>query len=252
MALSAPSHTEGVSDLDSLKWEDLPPKDRGESHADAVFVEVGRALSTWEILESVFAMVFSQLSEGSRGDGLPHAAGRVYGFVTAGQMRMQMLLEVAEIYTVYVNRDFDLKHLQKVMKHYTSAARSRNNIAHGLVTNWTSSDGAGLGYFLGPSLYLTKGNIRVDKWSSSGKGESRPVSPAWKYCYTGADIAHFRGQYEVLQTQVQLVLNSLIKWRGEELLRIAQRQMAEPAAVSVVIHGAPTNAEALPSPLSEP
>lgn len=239
MALSAPPSTKGVSDLDSLKWEDLPPKDKGETHADTVFVEVGRALSTWESLESVFAMVFAQLSEGSRGDGLPTAAGRVYGFVTAGQMRMHMLLEVAEIYSVYLNRDFDLKHLQRITKHYTNAARSRNNIAHGLVTNWTSSEGADLGYFLGPALYLTKGNIRVDKWSSSEQGESRPVSPAWKYCYTSADIAHFRLQYEALQTQVQIVLNSLITWRVEEMSRIAQRQMAEPPAVAVVIHNGP-------------
>lgn len=252
MAFAPQSSKEGEIDFESLDWEDLPSESRGESGADAIYVEVGRALSTWEQLESVLAIVFSKLCDGRRGESLPLAAGRVYGYVTAGQMRMQMLLEVAEIYSVFVNRDFDLKGLLKLSKHYSKAARSRNNIAHGLVTQWTSADGGNLGFFLGPSMYLSKGNIRVDKWRSSEQAESRPVSPAWKYCYTAKDITHFRVRYEALSAQVSSVLSSLIKWQVEESFRIAERQAAEPITASIVGNSSPTIAGASPAPPSEP
>jgi hypothetical protein len=70
------------------KFENIPPVDKhwdsptesaqGSESADLIFISVGHALTTWEWVESIFSILFTELVEGES-----DAAKRVYGLMTS-------------------------------------------------------------------------------------------------------------------------------------------------------------------------
>lgn len=208
-------------DIDAIGWGDPPTKNQGEESQDRIFIGVGQALTAWEIVETNLALAFTIFCGGSRGESLMGASGRAYGAVQGGMTRKKMLDEIAEIYSVYENRDFDVGAFKRILKHYGNAADSRNNIAHGVACELMSEAQGRMGWFLVPSSYRTSRNIRLDKWREEAGKAALVEFPAWTYCYTSADLADFTARYEALSAKIATVVSKEIQWQVSNFTRNA-------------------------------
>jgi len=182
----------------AIDWSDPPMSPEGDEDAESIFTEVGRALSTWEMVEDALAILFSRFCSGARGEGVVGVAGRTFGAVPAGNTRKNMLEEAAEIYTAYENQNFDLPGFKSLLKHYGQASGARARIAHGMVRQ-IFTDGESRGYFLAPAGYKSNANWRVDEWLKIQHEAEESPHPWWKYRYRAADIASFCAKFQELE-----------------------------------------------------
>lgn len=211
-----------------LIWGDPPMSEVGDGDADPIFTAIGRALTAWEIVETNLAFLFSRFCSGSRGEGVTGVSGRAYGAVPSGNTRRDMLEEVAEMYSRYENDKFDMATFKSVLGHYSNAVRSRNNIAHGVVTEITGADGKHGGWYLTPSPYLTKRNVRVDKWPQGPETGKSGQYPWWSYRYVAADIASFTERYKRLAEIVGRIHNAELQWQVGEMMAKQTRIVSPP------------------------
>src|SRR5438067_51912 len=118
---------------------------------------VGKALSTWEFTEGIFAHLFATLIRPLRGS---YAARRAYGSIQASRGRLEIIQTTAEVFfrnLPSIDLQADLK---EVMKLYGEAGSRRNDIAHGLLMP-SGPDGA-KGCYLAASIYTTKRSISLE------------------------------------------------------------------------------------------
>lgn len=212
-------------DIDLLGWSDSPPKQQGDASEDDIYLGVRRALTAWEVMESQFAMAFSRFCSGRYGEALLGASGRAYGSVPGGGTRKNMLQEIAEIYSVFGNRNFDIEGFKKLLTHYGNAARTRNNIAHGMACK-LSVEQEEAGWFLVPAMYLTSRNVRVDKWDAVKSKPAVAALPSWGYSYTGADLSEITAKYKALGLKVGRVVSDELSWQVNEMMGRADQMRA--------------------------
>jgi hypothetical protein len=196
---------------------DLVIDTAGDDTPDAIFFQVGKALTHWEILESQTAMIYSHLL--SDGPDLRYvAAQQAYGLIIGSKARAEMLGEVADIIFLgfpmsdHSEIGSQIKSLIKGMGNFSG---SRNNIAHGYAMHHTD-DGRVLGYFLVPSYYNT------------GK-HNGPFPKTPKYRYNSATIARFQGEFSNLCDQAGTILSALIRIQVEQTLKKAQHNVSGPS-----------------------
>lgn len=180
-----------------LKWDFFRASEHGDNSPDSIHLEVGRSLSQWEMMEVTLGQIYQTLCHGRYSEGLMGAASRTYGLITSPAVRKNVLMEVAEIYSVYVDTEFDLQVFKRLLEHYANASAYRNNLAHGYVSSINVEDEP-LGYYLVPAAYITKRNQRIDQWEAFKAKAPKPEFPSMKYLYTSSDIARLREQMIVL------------------------------------------------------
>lgn len=180
-----------------LKWGPFPATDLGDDSPDPIHLEVGRSLSQWEMMEVALGLTYQTMCQGRYSEGLMGAASRTYGLITSATVRKTVLAEIAEIFAVFVDPEFDLLRFKRLLEQYAKASALRNNLAHGYVSS-ISVDGTPHGYYLVPAAYITKRNLRVDQWEEFKSKAPKPDFPSMAYLYTSSDIARIRSQFEVL------------------------------------------------------
>ncbi len=74
-------------------WKHPPMKHNGDVNVDAIFREVGYALTIWEGIEFSFVSLFCHFIE----PRISNAAARAYGAISSSQGRMEALDKAAEV-----------------------------------------------------------------------------------------------------------------------------------------------------------
>lgn len=168
-------------------WERPPSKTQGDSDADNLYTMVGRCLSRWEQIEEQFADVFEAfVAVGS------HAARRAYGSIISAGGRREALEAAAEVF--FHNRitipKIEEERFKTLLKHFAVASGRRNDIAHGIVHDWTIDAGGGRrvrGCFLFPAGYSSKKTVAFAEPDFENLWSFVPG----KYRYTAKDLSDF-------------------------------------------------------------
>jgi hypothetical protein len=173
-------------------WDRPIPKDQGDSTIGPnIYQSVGMALSQWEAVEGAFAMLFSVLLHSEYA-----VAGRVYGTAMSSNTRRQMLWAAWEVRcaTKQISPE-DQEAWKHLIDHYAAGGGRRNDIAHGIVTQFAVG-GKDCGLFLAPPSY---NSTRMEMPMLAVRtGEGIDVF-GHKYRYTIADIGHFAQKFSELR-----------------------------------------------------
>lgn len=180
-------------------WNSPPSKEYGDVTDDAVFLAVGRALSTWEEIEVALANMFALFVE-----SYSDAAKRAFGAISSSSGRREALENAAEMFATMQGDDFPKKDFDQILSHIAKASGRRNEIAHGIVTAF-ELDGKKHGHFLVPASYNSrKTAARTNEWwlKLASDPEDQFMVFGGKYRYTSADIAHFTRLFAILNQQI--------------------------------------------------
>lgn len=182
---------------------DIPPATKvGNVNPDEIYVEVGKALSKWEMLEDALAWMFSELV-GAPSNAYPHdfdptPAERAYGSIVGFRSRLNMIEAAAAGYfhvrsnTSKPDEKAKITTLERQTKHLLKQVSGwsdrRNDVAHGVVVLSTDSRMAN-DYVLIPPGY-----------NSKKYGPQITSDPA--YTYNAAQITEFRNQFLRLAREI--------------------------------------------------
>jgi len=183
-------------------WKALPPRDQGDENPDAVYLEVGKALTTWEGVEMLFAMLFGIFVEATN-----PAAQRAYGLIVANAVRRQIISETAGVFfTIHKVAKSFIDELDILMNHYSLASNRRSEIAHGTVMTFSFADARNAGSFLIPPLYNAKKTTAF--WTKT-REEDKYFMMRSKYRYTSEDLRIFIVKFGALQQCIMDYTNRL-------------------------------------------
>jgi len=176
----------------SNPW-DVPPKpSHAPDHRDELYAAVGKALSSWELIERALAEIFS-LFVGApvMGYMLDEPAIRAYGSVISFNGRAEMLAAAAVGY--FYKKKTPLPEIEKRVLGLLNECRNfsgrRNDIAHGRVE--CIIDDEEYAWWKGncPCYMFLPGLLSTKKYSLS----QEPL-----YVYTTIEMAHFTQHFEAL------------------------------------------------------
>lgn len=178
-------------------WDRPPMKEMGDDNEDTVFLSVGRALSQWESLESILAMMFGLFVESDSS-----AAVRAYGAIASSTGRKDALAKAAEVFSSKRGDKFPQKDFDLLMNHFGKAQGRRNEIAHGMVMSFKIGDQA-RGFFLVPAHYNSRKTDAktLPFWREVQQSKDEFRVFGHDYRYTSADIDHFITLFSKLAIQ---------------------------------------------------
>ena len=172
-------------------WNQFDQADQGDEDINVLFAAVGKAISSWETMESHLGSIFADLC-GPQNE----APFRAYGTVSSSRGRISMIREAYAVSTLSEFMDDDLSNLLGDVEKF--AAR-RNDIAHGLVQHRVVHD-KDRGHFWGPPTYNSKRQPskaehdmmmqrEADDWHKGLQGS---------YSYNSAQIDHYTAEFSKL------------------------------------------------------
>ena len=177
-------------------WDTPPRAEVGDTHADAIYIAVGHALSEWEHLESALGQLFAFLVGAEIVYPNNEPAMRAYGSVISFQGRASMLEEAAAGYFhTRPNEEFQSRFRKILSTECRQFSGRRNDIAHGRWQQAWQKNGQ-LGHFLMPGYQPSK------HWKIGD-------NPSPKYLYTSKEIAYFRARFEDLYDEVAGLVNDM-------------------------------------------
>lgn len=163
-------------------WDRPPAREKGDEDADEIYRAMGSALSTWEMVEDVFATLFQELV-----DSESIAAKRAYGAVVASGGRRDLLKAAAEVYFHIHKIDDDFRATFKnLIEHFNLAGVRRNEIAHGHVITLFHMEEE-IGSFLVPPSYNSR---KTEAFVTPRRGDKFSILMG-DYRYTSEDINTF-------------------------------------------------------------
>ena len=159
-----------------------------------IYCNVGRALTSWERLDTALLMTFGFII-GSR-----HlAALRALGRVESPAARITVLLEAFRSADPAIQAR--LPGFEEVIKQVDQLTEARNAIAHGQVSGVQLKEGP-VGYYLTPGVATTRKVSRptqasFDKVMAAGT-EAEAIRGFYSYAMTAARIAEYGAEFERL------------------------------------------------------
>jgi len=205
-------------------WDAPAQPPAGAPTRDAVFLEVGRALSAWEAVESNLAYIFATLVT-PRGSQL--AALRAYGSVLTARGRIEMMVAAAAAF--FFGQEGVQEHaaIRNLLEEVAGFAGRRNDIAHGIVGRYDigppASRRATPSYVLGPPQYATKKTMLKPRRSLA-----EVVHHAPRYAYSDVQIDAFRRQFARLERHAVGVWIDLIVF-AERLPSSPRKRLPPPS-----------------------
>lgn len=189
-------------------------KDIGSNSREQIFLCVGRALTQWEIIESILGFLFSHLVESQS-----NAAQRAYGTISNTSGRRTAIENAAEIFHDR-HYKFPIGELKLLMAHYGKAASYRNRIAHGLATEHTDEKGISKGVFLVPSFFSSKHRSAqtYEFWKKVEEAENDFDVFGYSYRYTHEDIDFFNSKFEELSKMINQFYGELLRVQVEKMM----------------------------------
>jgi hypothetical protein len=136
-------------------WVVVPRAKRGAATENALYIAVGAALSTWELVEEGLAEIFALfIGAPEAGPASGHQpAIRAYGSVVSFKARVEMVSAASQ---AFFHREPDStlhKQFGRLMEEANGYAGRRNDIAHGRVQYVPEKD-----FYLFPGLYNSSKN----------------------------------------------------------------------------------------------
>ncbi len=178
-------------------WEPAAFPEKGDTHEDVTFAAVGRALSQWERLEVALAGLFAAFVGGKKQEEA--IAMRAYGGVVASSARTVMINAAAETYFHL----FPNPSLQKLVDELLSELRNygarRNEIAHGMVMNYSVYTPPGRKPGTGCCLFPAHYNNKKIKIGIGAKG----LTGHPNYIYSSVEIDAYGVAFTKLRPRVQ-------------------------------------------------
>jgi hypothetical protein len=188
-------------------------KNVGSDSREQIFLSVGRALTQWEIIESVLGMLFSHLVESDSS-----AAQRVYGTIVNTGSKQTVIMEAAKIFHDR-HYKFPFDELKLLMAHYRHAATYRSAIAHGIAIEHADEQGSSKGVFLVPSFFSTKRSAQTyEFWKKVEKSENDFDVFGYEYRYTHEDIDFFNSKFEELSKMINQFYGELLRVQVEKIM----------------------------------
>lgn len=179
-------------------YERPPKPQKGDWDEVALYESIGRALSAWEKFEQAFAALFEFLV-GTSIQSLP--AFRAYGAIISFSQRSKAVEVAADAFFI-LNRKNSTFHPLKaefrdVLKLANEFAIRRNDIAHGIVSDYTTPKGYSLGVALQPPRHAARYNSLSPNERMLMRIDS-PVNVTPDYAYTSAEVRYFCEKFEEL------------------------------------------------------
>ena len=173
-------------------WDQITDVDEtGESNHDLIFVSVGRALTSWESMLSLFSLAFIDLVEIAN-YGLQRAIETQTSAITKADM---FLYASREILRENESLRVDAKSLANKVTRFN---QRRNDIAHGCVTQIEATKNGNVyieGYYLCPSSTDAK------KHKSIFEKFVDPLD-SWAYRWTTKQIDYYEDQFSQLGLEI--------------------------------------------------
>jgi hypothetical protein len=174
------------------------PTWKGEATVEPIHSAVGFALSQWEHMESGLARLFQLLCESPSA-----AAARAYGMLESSFSKSQLHRAAGDsFFRDKSATDTDLhRDLKILLSAYQKAHELRNNIAHGMVIQFSMDRKTMSGYFLCPPVYATK---KVVKQKGSG---------IWfldaNYWYKADDIMYYADRFTGMLAETMRIIQAV-------------------------------------------
>ena len=192
-------------------WDVPTPPEKGDTTKEAVFVAIGGALSAWENLESWLSHIFAELVAPN---AFPLAARRAYGSILTFRGRKEMIQAAAKAVFFVSPNDTLQERLKSFLDEAQNFAARRNEIAHGIVTEYWPKRSlirfATKGFVLGPPAYATN---KTDL--EPGRVILEPVYHAPSYAYSSAEIEGFERHFERIEREARSLYLHLMKHQIE-------------------------------------
>jgi hypothetical protein len=180
---------------DPLPWLPL-----GDDDPDKIHLAVGRALHTWETIESALGRIFGALILSSA-----EGASRAYGAIGNFSGRKDMLTAAFECYP-YTD-DPAVSGFPDILNVIYEFSARRNEIAHGWAKQyWDGRKSRGC--YLVPPDYSSRKRISLKEranryWALDGFSIAmQKWPPLEKYAYTAAQIDIYRASFAALEAQL--------------------------------------------------
>lgn len=180
-------------------WARPPVRLLGDADADPLFLSIGKALTVWESVEQLFALLFAYfLNTNSRGGAM-----RAFGSIISAGGRRDALTQAGLVFmSEWVGiTDDDRRRFSELMKHFGNAAGRRNDIGHGIVTELPKGFQKNApGYFLVPPDYATNKNKRITESDINNVIETQDLMPLLThvYRYTKDDVMLLTERFALL------------------------------------------------------
>jgi hypothetical protein len=152
--------------LDHNFWARGTKSKNGTKFDKLIHISVGHALSNWEHVEGAAAGLFAHFV-----DSNSIAAQRAYGAIIGARARESALRQASETYFL-LRRNILPKSAHRAIdamedcstnfiRNYAQASGRRNDIAHGVATELSTSENAEMSWFLAPPNYQSQ---RTTNW----------------------------------------------------------------------------------------
>ena len=173
-------------------WQRPPARDKGDEKPEPLWQAIGSSVTTWEMIEDTFAVLFRLLVESQSS-----AASRAYGAIASARGRREALMAAAEIFfEIHKVAELWREEFDLLMQHFAKASGRRNEIAHGISIRYMhgEEDPTAIGIFLIPAAYNTsKRHPFMPKES-----EDKFAHLQSKYRYTAEDISQITSKFHHL------------------------------------------------------
>jgi hypothetical protein len=182
-------------------WDIPPQPDRGDVDENALFAEIGKALTEWEQVDAACAELFAVFVSVARSSIHHDPAIRAYGTVVSYRGRCEMLRAAADAYFHHRKKKraaFE-KRLHSLINECQAFSDRRNEIVHGHVSVAFDMRGGGsrnIGHYLLPSQYNPR-KFKIKSFAS--------------YAYTTKEVIHFRQEFTKLHFKIAAFRKEIVR-----------------------------------------
>lgn len=167
-------------------WDVRPMQQKGDDNPEGIYLQVGAALTAWEMLESLCAELFDAIVAAQPSN---RAAFFAFSAVKSSSARTE-LIEAAAAKAIPPSDPVHAD-VAAAIEAFRKFGARRNEIAHGRAYNLGQ-----FGFFLGPN------NVMRHKWADNG---------AAKYQYVADDIAYYARNFEKLCERIEVIKSEIIQ-----------------------------------------
>lgn len=185
--------------ITTIDFEAPTQSTNGAEEREIIFLSVGRALSSWELVESTFATIYHVLVE------FDNEKLKNYGKSFSSIGKSTKLTNAASVFLPKYIPDFSVDKFNILIENYKNAAMRRHEIAHGSVCYLALKGDDKRGCFLCPPSYNPYKTKERNQAFYEEVELRKNVDPFYLYgmnfTYTYQDIDYFNELFEPLRMQ---------------------------------------------------
>jgi hypothetical protein len=219
-------------------WDRPQPRDQGDAERAQIYQAIGAALNAWERLEETLALLCTVFSD-THDTKAHHAISEIFGSIESSSGRRKALERMALIYFHPHHEDSRLtKPLKDLLDAVSHASRRRDDIAHGVTTEFLHFQTGGIshgnrGSFLVPASYNSGRNApKLHLFHKLATPQETTIGfdefLRGAYRYTSEEIKTFEEKFRLLQMEVINYCGSITKVDGKISAIIGTKDEIDP------------------------